>query len=108
MSLFQPTTTPIPIEQQIANAVLTKSNALFAHMIQFYNNNYQVVWNNPKATPDKIVASMGTNATKVFEISAALGNFINSIQPNTVVATMPAGWNFTANTDGSVVITKES
>ena len=90
--------------QMAANQILRFGNQTVKQLTQFYTANYNAVWANPNATPPEVVTAMGTNAVKVFEASGSLAIFLNSLGAD-VVATMPTGWNFVANEDGSVTLT---
>jgi hypothetical protein len=96
---------PISAHDRAAAQVLGLSNQMYNQMVRKYTKAYDLVWNNPNATPDKIVASMGTNAVKIFESSAAMGQLLKNAGAD-VPTTMPTGWNFQANPDGSVTLTK--
>lgn len=103
MSIF--TTDSVTPAQQVAQRVKLDSENFFKSLVQFYNREYQAVWNNRTANPVDIVAAMGQDGVKAFTLSASLAAFINSIQANAVVATMPNAWTYAANQDGSVTLT---
>ena len=94
-----------------ANQVKLSGNQLFKTMLNVYTNNFNAVWNNPNATPDKVVSAFGTEAQKVFALSAGLAAYLVSAGAvdgsgnPTIPTTMPAGWNYSANADGSIVLT---
>jgi hypothetical protein len=92
-------------EVQIANQVKTQGNMLFKQMVFQYTKSYNDVWSNPLATPDKIVKELGTDAVKVFTLSAGLAAYLNAAGAS-VPAAMPTGWTYTANPDGSVTLVK--
>ena len=94
----------VPIANRTAIQIVKNSNQLFQQLVSQYQQAYNNVWNNPGATPDTIVAALGTNAQKIFMASAGLAAYLNSLGAG-VVATMPSGWNYVANTDGSVTLT---
>ena len=107
-SPFTPSIHALPAEQQAANAVVAAGNSLFTQMAAIYQRSYNLVWANPATTPDKVVAAMGTQAQKVFALSAALAAFLVTAGATAIPTTMPAGWNFVANADGSVTLTPAS
>jgi hypothetical protein len=74
-------------------------------LLQSYLQGYNLVWRNPKATPDLVVAAMGVDAVQLFEVSALTAQLLTALGA-TVPLTMPTGWIFVANTDGSVTLTK--
>jgi hypothetical protein len=104
----------IPTPQQIAAQVIAGGNGLFNQIVAAYLRQYNAVWNNPNASPDLIVAAMGTQAVAVFEKSAATAAYlvamgaVDAEGKPTIPTTMPAGWNFQANADGSVTLTKQA
>ena len=102
--------TPVPVpvvlpEVQIANQIINGGNALFSKLLKQYTRSYDTVWNNQVASADKIVAAMGTNAQRVFALSADLANFLVTAGATDIPTTMPSGWNYVPNPDGSVTLT---
>jgi hypothetical protein len=83
-------------------AVEIKSNAY--HALAFlkatHNTGMQVVWENEDATPAEILNSLGKDAGRIFELSAALTNFILSVDP-TFKPKLPTQ-EFTLKDDGRV------
>ena len=94
----------IIIASRITNDALWTLNTLKANYLQSYNS----VWNNPDATPDKIVAAFGTSAVELFTISAATAQLLYACGITDIPLTMPSGWNFQANQDGSITLTPAS
>ncbi len=90
-----------------ATQVKVAGNQLFQMMLRSYQGSYNLVWTNPNATPDKIVTAMGTDAVKLFTLSAALAQLLTSAGATGIPLTMPAGWTFTANDDGSATLTTQ-
>lgn len=109
---FTPVVTPMPVAQTAANMLLSAGNQLYQQMLRQYISSYNRVWHNPLATPDAIVAAMGTNANFLFTLSAGMAAYlvsagaVDSDGIPTIPVTMPSGWNYQANPDGSVTLTK--
>ena len=111
---FTPNVNPVPVAQTIANQIIMSGNQLYQQMLRQYTNSYNQVWDNPMATPDVIVAAMGTNAQKVFTLAAGMAAYlvsagaVDSTGAPIIPVTMPSGWNYQANSDGSVTLTKSA
>ena len=111
MSLFTPVIIPPPApapELVAANKVIQQGNQLYTTLVSQYMQSYNLVWDNSQATPDKIVAAMGTNANAIFIASAGLAAYLVSLGAS-VPLTMPkkadgTAWNYVANSDGSVTL----
>lgn len=108
---FNPVVPPVAPAMQTANQIIQSGNQLFQQMVRSYTQAYNQVWNNPQATPVAIVAALGTNAQRVFALSAGLAAYlvgagaVDSTGRPTIPTTMPAGFNYQANSDGSVTLT---
>jgi aminoglycoside phosphotransferase len=106
MSIFNPPSTP---QQQAVGAIIAAGNQLFNQFVQTYLRSYNLVWNNPAATADLVVAAMGTQAENIFAKSAAAAAYLNA-QGASVPATSPVDasgnhqWLFTTNSDGSMTL----
>ena len=99
---FQPTTIP-PTPTQIANQIISQAAQLQNLLTTKYTNIYNLVWNNPKATPTDIVNALGTQAVSVFTASADLAAYLIGLGAN-VPTTVPSGVTATYNNDGTVTI----
>ena len=92
-----------------AQQVIQQGNMLFSQLVRSFQQAYNQVWKNREATPDAVVAAMGTNALNVFTASAGLAGYLNSLGatpalPTTIVEINPATkavWAFTPVLDGS-------
>ena len=102
MAIFTPVLPTPTAEQLVVDQLLASGDALFAQMLETYTTNYDAVWLNPH--PDRVVAAMGTNAAKVFRLSAALGAYLTAAGATVIPLTMPPGWNYQENADGSVAL----
>lgn len=63
---------------------------------------------NGGLTPQQAIASLGTFAAGIFGMMNAYLTFLNSLGVETVPSPIPAGWTFTANSDGSGTLTGPS
>lgn len=63
------------------------------------------LWNNPDATPQEILAELGPKAAEVFQLSAALVQFLMTIDPTFVPQVPPLP--FTIHEDGTVTIDED-
>ena len=83
------------------------ANSLVSNWIQGFDK----IWNNPRATPEEILAELGTDAGEVMELSTELVTFLASVLPTrlpdewaaiqTKLSEKPAT---TTNPDGTVSI----
>lgn len=95
----------LPSDESAANQIKVNGNNMYSMLLQQYLNNYNLVWNNKTASPDKIVAALGTEAVKTFTLSAALAQFLVLAGAVNIPLSMPSNWNYTAHQDGSVTLT---
>ena len=105
MNPFNPVLPTVPPEVQAANSVLMGGNVLLQQLTAQYQNSYNLVWNNARATPDRIVAAMGTQALNLFTRSARLAAYLVGEGAN-VPLTSPAAWTVTFHEDGSATAVK--
>jgi len=106
MTIFNPfpNTPQIAPETRAANQVIMSASQLAQMMVNSYTTAYNQVWKNPAATPDKIVAALGTNAVKLFTAADALATYLAAEGVTGLLVGIPAGWVYTPNTDGSAVV----
>ncbi len=108
--IFQ-TNTPTPAEN-IANNLTRNMEMSLRQRIMFRQQSWRSVWENTLATPDEILAALGTNAVKVLtastidaewfvSLAAAMGISVNTIIDPKFLA-IKAGWTLTPNNDGTV------
>ncbi len=84
--------------QVAAQQVQSLSLAGFRNLQQFGQQGFNLIWNNPSATPQEVFAALGTNAS-----AATIGG---ATAPN--MPSIPSGWTVTPNTDGTVTVTAPS
>ena len=99
----------LPAAQSAANQVVNLISATFGVRVRNFQTAYNLVWNNKNATPDQVVAAMGTQALAIFTARATEATLLNSYQPSlnlptTIVAINPATkavWTFTPVLDAN-------
>ena len=106
INLFPGTTVPVASDARVANQLIGSANQLTQTMLNAYLSGYNQMWNNTNATPDKIVAALGTNAVKLFTAADALATFLVAEGVTGLSTGIPIGWTFTANADGSATVAK--
>jgi hypothetical protein len=92
-----------PLTAGVQNAI-TQINAQYRQLFQLLNGLSRFVWNNPKYTPQEVVAAFGTYAANLFQLSGLLCQLIGAVTgqtPNPI----PTGWTWSAATDGTVTLT---
>jgi hypothetical protein len=110
MGIFTDIVIPPAAPAVVAAATLVQnSNQLYAQLTDSFWTNYNLVWNNPYATPDLVVTALGVNGQMVFMASAGLADYMNAMGADPQLPnTLPPGWNYQANADGSVTLTAQS
>jgi hypothetical protein len=92
--------------QQVQNLSLNG----FRNLQQFGQQGFNLIWNNNNATPQDVIAALGTNAASVFALAALNNSTIASAAsiggvtpPN--MPSVPTGWTIAPNVDGTVTAT---
>jgi hypothetical protein len=88
-----------------ATRIVSSANQLNKAMTANYVSSYNAVWHNPTATPEQVVAALGTNAAKVFQLSVALCTLLVQAGATDIPTSVPTGWTYVVNADGTVVLT---
>lgn len=112
--IFTDPTPPTPAEQ--AAVSLTRGMDMeLARRKMYRMQNWRLVWENPKATPQAILNALGTDAVKVLTASTVDAGWFTSLATALGVPvstfidpkylTVKAGWDVTPNQDGSVTVT---
>ncbi|NDB57172.1 hypothetical protein EB001_01790 [bacterium] len=91
----------------VATDLKDQAKNLFANLIHIFNNGSKQFWNNPLCSPEEVAAALGLDAKEVFELHFKLGEFIQSVKPDSINDGLSVIGNFTMNEDGSVTIMKE-
>ena len=77
-NLFPAAPTVAP-EVAAANQVLSSGKQTAQLLLNTYQMSYNLVWNNKNASPDKVIAALGTSAVAVFAHAAATATFLTSL-----------------------------
>jgi hypothetical protein len=88
--------------QNIVGQIDQQANGLTLQLTLQLAQLQNAVWNSPAATPDQIVAAMGTGAAAHFNAATALQTLLNTIAPGANTFTPPRA--VTINTDGTATI----
>ena len=109
--LNQDRTDPVAPAKRIATRIVNQTARSANQLIQSWEQGFDALWNNPNATPEEILAEMGTDAGEVFELSTAMIGLMANVLPGklddewariqTKIAAKPAT---TVNEDGTVTI----
>ena len=100
---------PIEIAPEVAAAGSIKQNAnqLFGVMRQTFTGSYNLVWNNPNATPEAVVTALGPDADRIFESSSLTASLLNFVSGTTDYQTaMPSTYSYTSLGSGYAKLTK--
>lgn len=94
-----------------ASEIKNRAARLAKTIIREWEHGFDELWNNHEATPEEILAELGTDAAEVFELSSATCQFMATILPERLdeklvaiqakIAAKPAT---TVHEDGSVTI----
>jgi hypothetical protein len=60
------------------------ASGLWSQMVSGYNNGLAQLWHPSDCTTQEVLQELGTDAAQLFQLSAALRNFINDIAPGTL------------------------
>ena len=96
--------------QQAANNLRQIVVQLFGYLGQGGLAGYNLIWNNRNATPQQVIAALGTDAAAVFQFAELNVNTVGSaatiggVTPPTLPP-IPAGWTLAPNEDGSMTVT---
>lgn len=102
-----------PISPAVRGATRIKRgiSRLTTCMLQEWERSFDLLWNNPNATPAEILVELGTDAAEALELSAETIIFMETILPDRLddewariqakIAAKPAT---TSNEDGTVTI----
>lgn len=55
-------------------------------MVSGYQNGMDQIWRPSDCTTAEVLAELGTDAVKIFQLSAEIREFINSVSPGTIAA----------------------
>jgi hypothetical protein len=111
MSILNPTSnTPA---QQAASQILAIPRMAFQQLGTAGIRGYNLLWNNPRATPEDIFTALGTDAQKVLGFAGINITAVQSaaeldgISPP-AIPEIPSNYTLTMNDDGSITPVKSS
>jgi len=102
-----------PVSPALRASTQTKNRTarLAGTIIREWEASFDAVWNHPAATPEQVLAELGTDAAEAFALSAAVVQLMAAILPNRLdaewariqakIAARPAT---TINEDGTVTV----
>lgn len=109
MSLFSQPDSATRVANQIKQAVIQQRNSLLASGVNANN----LLWGSKDATPEAILAALGTDAGKIFALANLnIQTVVMAAQIDGVAAPVlpgvPSNYTATVNPDGSVTATKKA
>ena len=103
MSILNPSTDPGTVAANQVQAIIRQQ---FQQLKNSGLQGYNLIWNNPRATPYQVIAALGTNAAAVFQLAnlnietvTAAAN-LGGVTPPTLPE-VPSQYVLTFNSDGS-------
>ena len=108
------TETPVAPDKQAAQQILRQARSLLQLILSHHKQGFRQVWDNPRATPEEVVAALGTDAAEVFALSgqlstllaAAVGNDMKKIIELGIPVGVPENYTYKVNEDGTLTLTK--
>ncbi len=96
------------VTEQLLDTAVQANRAGYAAIKGAQIAGARLVWGNVDGTgegptPEQAVAILGTDAVKWFQLSGLSAQII-AILDGAEPQIMPAGWNYTANADGTVTL----
>ena len=113
MTLVQAPQPPTPIVPAVVAAQNIKSRLtdFWAEAVATYRQCYNQFWFDPNgAAPQDIAAQLGTDAANLHQVSSALYAIIVQAAGSAagVPATVPTGWTWVDNPDGTATLTQQT
>ena len=107
----QPTYTP-PSKEQIlaatANRIKQVSVKAFQDIVKIQKEGIDLVWSNPRLTPQEIIDALGEDAVKVFKFHGLLTDFLTDVAEQDGIDYTPAKpTNAFTITDTTVTVTED-
>lgn len=94
---------PVKTEaEKAADFIRTKIAKTLTIMCQHQKEAFGILWNNPKAKAEDILAALGSEAAEVFRLSALNIATMNSAKPGTWTAAPPR--EFEVHQDGTITL----
>lgn len=102
MALIQTPEAPITDPAILtANAIKNGTTQLFSVLTRGVNQLFNLIYKNPKLTPQEAFASLEADAAQAHQLYLAISQIMNSVKPGTC-PTVP--FHITVNQDGTVVV----
>jgi phosphoglycolate phosphatase-like HAD superfamily hydrolase len=102
---------PTPAKTRQALQIKRGVAQLAEHLIISWNQSFDKLWNNPRATPAELLEELGTDAAEVFQLSAATVQFLATIltgrrqaELDLILAKVQSIPPFTVHQDGSITL----
>src|SRR5450759_617570 len=97
---------------QVAANLRAGCTAFFKYAKAMYVSQYRQFWNTPNVTPEENAAALATDAAALFARSAQLAQLLADSAPSPaslagVPMSVPDGFGYMANQDGTVTITRQ-
>ena len=86
----------------VKDRIVANSTGMFRRMKQEHARIFNLLWNNPKATPQEILDEYGTDAAALFSFSSQIQTMATAIDSGFVALVPP--YNYTVNGDGTVTV----
>lgn len=102
--LNNPIQPEVPVADRVANQIVNQARMTFQQLVMTYTQGSKSFWSNPRATPQQIAASLGTNAAEVFSLHAKIGALLDEVKPGSTDEGKAVVGQFTVNADGSVTV----
>jgi len=80
--LNQTNSDPIAPATRAATRAKRSTSQLARTIISSWEQGFDIIWNNERATPEEILAELGTDAVECFELSSAIVEMLASTLPN--------------------------
>jgi hypothetical protein len=84
--------------------IVDGNTSVYSFLLANYLRLFNLVWYNPNFTPAQIVSAFGTNAQLLFEVSISMGTLLHTVNPSYIPPSMPSGYTYTVNADGSITV----
>jgi hypothetical protein len=81
MNLFPTTETPPTPAQHVAQLLINGVNEGLADRVNRMRNLWELLWQDPRATPAEILAELGTRATLLFQAASKARADLEAIAP---------------------------
>lgn len=92
---------------QTSQKIIYSTIKMYKDSARVFNRGALFFWKNPNFTPSEIASKLGTNAVDIFKLHYALGQFLSSIDPESISDGLSVIGEFTMNSDGTVTITED-